>query len=233
MPSVGQPCAFKDDDGKYGRAKILNVKPASIVGEDLDILPNTPDRQISFNEETVGIKEPAVTIFEVDDGNVSEYLLKNIRQIPEKYLEVHTMAIPAKLTGIKPLNRNGKWSDECLKYFERLFGSKATIYADKRVSLAKDQRILRDGLPTTNILSVTLFQEEDSNGERKLRSINQKLVDMGFAELESNSGRQLSEITYYRNLPEHIPQKGAIDLEDTIRQSDYRCNVLSGYSPNY
>lgn len=55
---------------------------------------------------------------------------------------------------------------------------------------------------------------------------------MGLAQLE-DSDTQLSQMNYWNSFSEHVSQNDEIGLADTIHYTDYICDILSAYEPNY
>ncbi|XP_012283187.1 RING finger protein 17 isoform X2 [Orussus abietinus] len=162
MPEIGMPCAVKDTDGSWVRAKICN----------------TPGERM-------------VEVFYVDNGRKEVYKYDEIRKLHNKFMTMTTQAIKVALMDVRPLSQSEeKWPPAAIEFLKsRLERSmikifpfekkddtyNVTIYIEEDVNV--NAMLVNKGLArSTGSRSVTAVVQEETRKPRKKKNPKKMLL---------------------------------------------------------
>lgn len=173
-PRVGQPCAVltqvnlsQTTHPGYFRGEIIEIRPGCPIS-DFDV-PNANNAQ--------------VRVLFVDEGMKIWKNLSDIRTLPAKFMQTPSLAVTARLSGIKPHKIGEKWTEDAKLALSKACHTTGLIMCVDTINGTKQHAIPAD---------VTLYDIS----EHSLLCINAFMVWGGFSQLHDPKAPFLKRIEY-------------------------------------
>ncbi|KAJ8306564.1 hypothetical protein KUTeg_017109 [Tegillarca granosa] len=170
-----------------------------------DIQPCAPCLALLEEDETWcrarinQVDDEEIMVFYVDYGHEDLVHKDNLKKIPSDLLDIPALAIPCKLSDIKPVDQQQEWPDDALAFFKEYCDNHSVIsvYVEK---------------VTGNCVSLGTMTAIDSEEKE---NVSRQLVDLAFADAIEGSALEIEM------------QNEETDLGDENGFADISCNATA------